>query len=461
MTNEYSYFEALNMSRALYGLGPLGAGTASGLNEDFETYVGGGTAICVGLPLALKGGKAVIWDVPKWAVKNRGNYSEAFKTTTANWKAANLAKQAKNQAFINGIKGNGFLGGIRNINSLTKLEALERSIPTDKSVNFDRKKYEKLKKENPEKAEKYLKKFKEAKEAKVEKINVYKEAKEKVKRIKEGIKSGKLKGKDLQKAVLELDKAVAEADKAALSIKAKPTSKLAKFKNAVSKYSGAKAANAALTKGAASNTKAVRVASKGAKNFVKGGGALTAAVEFGFEVPEIIQTFRECGSTAGWKQVGKSATVAVASGVGYAAGAWAGGKVGAAAGAAIGSVVPGIGNAVGAVVGGAIGIACGLIGSWLCSKGARKLVGKSEIEKKKEQESTQVAIDACKDSKNMEELVLAYEQMINERDQMVQEGIAEDEVVENTNDIESIENSNPTNISDELDRQLAALHYVC
>ncbi len=462
MSNTYSYFDMVNMSRAMYGLAPVGAGAASGLNEDFGTYVGGGTAMCVGLPLAFKGGKALIWDAPKWAYNNFGDYRNAFKTGKEQWKTANLAKQAKNKAFINTIKGNGFFGGIRNLHSVTELEKLEKAIPTDTKVGFDKNKYQELKAKNPEKAEKYLKKFQDAKNAKVKKIKVYKDAKNKVKQIQEGIKNGSLKGKDLQKAVAELDKAVAEADKAALSIKAKPTSKLAKFKNAAGKYSGAKAANAALTKGAASNSTGVRIASKGAKNFIKGGGALTAAVEFGFEVPEIIQTFRECGSGAGWKQVGKSATVAVASGVGYAVGAWAGGKIGAAAGAAIGTVVPGVGNAVGAVVGGAIGIACGLVGSWLCSKGARKLVGKSEIEKAKEQEAQQVAIDAYNDPQKMEELVNAYEQMINERDQMVQEGIAEDE--QENIELENIESTdiqpdNTSTFDKELDAQLASLHF--
>lgn len=450
-----TYFDTLNMSRSLYRLTPLqiagGAAYAGyAIANDFglaET-VGGGTALVCGVPLAFKGAKKIVWDAPKWAYQNYGNYGEAFKSSLHNWKETNFgsAVKAQRQTFINGVKGNGFWGGFRNAYNITTLQELERAIPTDVSTSFSKSKYYKLKAENPEKAAEYLKKFQEAKKAKAAKVEVYKQAQEKVKTIKEGLKNGTLKGKDLQKAVSELDKAVAEADKAALSINAKPTSKLAKFKAAFSKYSGAKAASNALTKGAASKSTAVRVASKGAKNFIKGGGAVTAAVEFAFEVPDIVQTFRECGSGAGWKQIGKSATVAVASGVGYAAGAWAGGKIGAAIGSFAGPI--------GTVVGGVIGVACGLLGSWLCSKGAKALVGKSEIEKKREAEAQQTALEAYNDPKKMEELVNAYEQMINERDQMVQEGYDDNqEQITCPQDNTYIANR-------ELDAQLAGLSYT-
>ncbi len=421
MTNGYTYFDALNTSRAIYGLGPLGAGVGGGLTDDFGTYVGGGTAMCVGLPLAFKGVKKAVWDAPKWAYQNFGNYGGAFNTSLSNWKETNFGSAVKEQRqfFTKGVKGSGFLGGFRNAYNITTLQELEKAIPTNVSTGFNKGKYYELRKAGKvEEAETYLKKFQEAKKAKLEKVKVYKDAKNKVKAIQEGIKNGNLKGKALQNAVAELDKAVAEADKTALSIKAKPTSKLAKFKAAFSKYSGAKSVNSVLTKGAASETAAIRGASKAAKNFVKGGGALSAGIEFAIETPEIIETWRTLGTGAGLKQAGKAATVAVASGVGYAAGAWAGGKLGAAIGTCIG-------GPIGTVVGGAIGVACGLLGSWLFNKGAKAVVGKSELQKANEQEAQKTAIEAYNDPEKMKELVAAYEQMLNERDEMVQEGIVE------------------------------------
>lgn len=445
MSTGSTYFDTLNMARALYGLGAIGAGTASGLDVGFGTYVGGGTAMCVGLPLALKGAKGLVYDLPIWTYKNYGNYSDALKQVGKNLKEVNFGELVKSnrQFFTNGVKGNGFFGGFRNAYNITRLQELERAIPTDISTGFDKAKYYKLKAENPTEAAEYLKKFQEAKKAKISKVNCYKAAQEKVKAIRDGIKNGTLKGKNLQQAIGELDRALVEADKEALKYSAKPATKFAKFKAALGKYSGAKAVSNALTKGAASSNTAARLASKGAKNFIKGGGALTAAVEFGFEVPNIIKTFRECGTGSGLKQVGKSATVAVASGVGYAAGAWAGGKLGAVIGTCIG-------GPIGTVVGGAIGIACGLIGSWLCGKAARAAVGKSEIEKKNSQTATQVAQEACMDPKKMEELVAAYEQTLAEREQMLQEGVADEQTCPQDNTYVA---------QPELDAQLAGLHF--
>ena len=420
MSTQLTYFQTLNMAREMYGLGAIGAGAGQNLTDDFGTYVGGGTAMCVGLPLALKGAKGIVWDMPKWAWQNRGDYKQGFKNTSLyNWKEINFgdAVKAQRNFLVNGSKGSGFFGGIKNAYNIEKFKELEGSFSTDISTGFDKSKYYELKKAGKlEEAEAYLKKFKDQKAAKVAKADIYKVAKEKAANIRNGIKNGTLKGKNLQKAIAELDQTIAQCDKKALSLNIKPTSKLGKIKAGLSKCTGAKAVNKALTKGIASESKAISGASKAAKGFIKGGGALTAAIEFGFEVPDIVQTFRECGSAKGWKQVGKSATVAVASGVGYAAGAAAGGKLGAAIGTCIG-------GPIGTVVGGAIGIACGLIGSWVCSKVAKEVVGKSELEKKQEEDATALTQEAYSDPAKQEELLAAYEQMITQREQMVEEGV--------------------------------------
>ena len=465
MPNGYTYFDALNMSRDLYGLSPLQvtagaayAGYAVANDFGLAETVGGGTALICGGSLALKGGKKLLWDAPKWAYQNYGNYRQGFGTLVSNYKQGISDSRELSRA----LKGNNFFQTVGNRMQYNRLAQLEAGIP-QKPV-YDIQYYRQLQQTDPAKAKAYFEQFTttKAKNAKA-KANCYKEAQAKIKSIKERVKSGKLKGAALKKEIGELEgliqKGNTEVEALVKSGKIKPGSKLAQFgaklKAGLKKVTGVDAAGKALAKGAKSSSKVVSTTckgiSKGAKAFVKGGGAVTAAVEFAFEVPDIVQTFRECGSGAGWKQVGKAATVAVASGVGYAAGAWAGGKIGAVAGAAIGSCVPVIGNAVGAVVGGIIGVACGLFGSWLCSKGAKALVGKSELEKKKEQESRQAAVDAYNDPKKMEELVNAYEQMINERDQMVQEGIEDEQI--------ACPQDNTYVAQSELDTELARLSY--
>lgn len=408
------YFKSYEMANALY------AGAGLNLTNSFGSYVGGGTAVCVGLPLAIKGAKGIVWDIPRWGYKNYGNYGEAFKAAGQNWKEVNFgtAVKAQRNYFINGVKGSGFFGGIRNTWNLTSLQELERHIPIDKNSGFSKTKYFELKNAGKtEEAAAYLKKSQDIKKAKVNKIDCYKNAKNKLAEIKKGIKNGTLKGKNLGKAISELDALCAKADVEALKITAKPASKLAKFKAALGKYSGAKAVNGALTKGAASSTKSIRYACKGAKSFVKGGGALTAGIEFAFEVPGIIESFRRSNSD-GWEHTGKAAAVAVASGVGYWAGAAAGAKLGAAVGTCIG-------GPIGTVVGGAIGIACGLVGSWLASKGAKAVVGKYGQEKYQKEQAKNTAKEATLDPQKYNELLEAYEKLISGRQEMIQDGAVE------------------------------------
>lgn len=450
-----TYFETINMTRTMNGLGALGAGSANGLDADLGTTVIGGTTLCVGLPLAFKGAKKIVWDAPKWAYQNYGNYREGFGTLLTNYKQ----NYANARDLSRTLKGDNLFQTVGNRVRYDKLISLEGSIPSNLSTGFDKAEFLKLKAENPAKAKEYLEKFKQNR---TEAKKCYEAAKNKIKSIKDRVKSGSLKGSALKKEIGELEGLIEKGNKNLETLvksgKIKAGSKLAqmwsKTKAGLSKVTGMDAAGKALAKGAKSSSRAVsstcKGLSKGAKAFVKSGGAATAAIEFAFEVPEIVQTFRECGSGAGWKQVGKSAFVATASGVGFwvgstvgaSAGAWAG----AATGAALGSVVPGIGNVVGAIV----GLGCGLLGSWLFGKGAKALVGKSELEKKKEQEAQQAAVEAYNDPKKMEELVNAYEQMINERDQMVQEGIEDEQI--------SCPQDNTYVAQPELDTQLSGLH---
>lgn len=71
-----------------------------------------------------------------------------------------------------------------------------------------------------------------------------------------------------------------------------------------------------------------------------------------------------------------------------------------------------------------------MIGSWACSKAARSIVGKSELEKNAEQEAQNKAVEAYNDPKKLQELVDAYDKMLNEREEMVQESYLDN--LENT-----------------------------
>lgn len=137
-----------------------------------------------------------------------------------------------------------------------------------------------------------------------------------------------------------------------------------------------------------------------AKNAFKAqGGGMMLAIEGGMEViTNVIPTFKNLGSKAGMKQIGKSAVKTVASVGGWVAGAAVGTKIGAA----IGSIIPGAGTAIGAVVGGAIGgicsLICGSLASRLAKKGAEKVVGKDEMVLAQEKQAEELAQQAQQDS---------------------------------------------------------------
>lgn len=426
MSNTLSYFEALNMSRALYGLGPVGAGAANGMDATLGQTVGYGTAMCVGLPLALKGSKALVWDAPKWLYNNYGNYRGAFNSILTDYKAKCAAQKAETDM----LRGKNWFETVNNRSNWAELNKFESKCLETK---FDPKYYQELKAKDVGKAEKYFNKYKNQRL----KTNCYKEAKAKIADIKAQVKSGKLKGSELRKALSDVDKLIGKGDNSVQKLiesgKIKPTSKLGKIGANLKKYSGYDAMNKALTKGAQSSSKVISTGSKAVKGFVKGGGALTAAIELAFETPEIIETYKKHGAGAGTKQLRKSAALATASGVGFAVGAKVGGIAGAKVGAGIGTVIGGpIGTAIGSIVGGAIGIACGLLCSWAAKEGVKMLVESSEMEIANKKKARNTAKAAIESPEKAQELLAAYENMINQRDQLVQEGIDETAVQDTT-----------------------------
>lgn len=120
-------------------------------------------------------------------------------------------------------------------------------------------------------------------------------------------------------------------------------------------------------------------------------GTLMLALEGGIEVAtNVVPTFKQLGAKKGFKQLGKSSVTTASSVAGWVAGSAIGSKVGKILKAAI----PG-GTKVGALAGVLAETVCSYVGGSIvqhfASKGAKKLVGKSELEKAKEQETLELA----------------------------------------------------------------------
>ncbi len=345
-----SYYDGLRIAAAANGTIPT-------INpaDDFNTSVIGGTALFGGGTLAFQGGA--------WLWQNHGNYGTAFRELMKNPTPKLLRQQ-----------GNWFTNPFTNSYYWHNLSELNGEI-ANKPL-WDQKAFDALKTDEEKAA------FKNKHAQAWKKGHHYQKARLELERIKELAKRGKLAGADLKAALKNVKEEIYKADLKYLedikSGKIKPTGRLAKIGNAINKYTGMQAAERAclrtITSGTASTT--TKVAAKAGRAFIKGGGPLTFAIELGLEVPDVIKTYNELGSSKGTKQLLKSTATAGASAVGFVAGA----KVGAAAGAAIGSAFGGIGAIPGAIIGAICGIGGGLLGSWLCRKGAQFALGPSELE---------------------------------------------------------------------------------
>lgn len=333
------------------------------------------------LPLAWQTGKAALWDAPKWAWKNFGNYTSAWHEL-----------QAKNQAAkdaIKYLKGDNIFQTINNrsnYNSLLELEKKTIARPTYAEMSATTRPSARAKLFN-----------------KSVKATYYDEAR----KLIEEAKAKKLTGKELREHLKKVDEAIAKADlevhKAVKSGLIKPATKMGKAWAGVKKYTGYEALDGALKKGAASSNKAVRTIAKGAK----GGGIATAAIGLAIETPEIIETYKKCGAGKGTKQLAKTTAVVAAEGVGYAVGAKVGAIAGAKLGATIGTCIGGpIGTAVGGAVGALVGVGTGILCSWLAGKGVKSLMGKSELQKHNEAQAEKLAKNA-KNSKEGKEKLLS------------------------------------------------------
>lgn len=106
----------------------------------------------------------------------------------------------------------------------------------------------------------------------------------------------------------------------------------------------------------------------------------------------VVPTFKQLGFKKGMKQLGKSTVKTVGSVAGWVAGSVAGSKLGAVIGAAVGNSK--VGAVIGAVAGKVGSYAVGTIGQHYAEKGVEKLLGKSELEKAKEEDALRIAQEA-------------------------------------------------------------------
>jgi len=133
-------------------------------------------------------------------------------------------------------------------------------------------------------------------------------------------------------------------------------------------------------------------------------GTFMLVLEGGMETfTNVVPTFKQLGFKRGMKQLGRSAVKTVSSVAGWVAGSVVGSKLGSVVGAAVGN------NKVGAVIGAVAGkvgsYAMGTIGQHYATRGVEKVLGKSELEKAKEEDAVRIAQAAQNDPEVFNALV--------------------------------------------------------
>ena len=393
-----------------YTLAAFTNGVGNAHDSDLGSQLAVG-AILGGIPLA----KATVWDGPKWLINNWGHYGETWK----GMKDAHDTQKAAAKTFKSAYTAS----------DKWWKSAYNWTMRSAKWQEFQGLKAKvTIPQYNTEYAEKLLKagKFDDVikygkrihKQGQVAKC--YEEAAKIVERINST--TNPLEGAELRKALKELEYAGYKGQLKELeAIKNKEIITITKrgqaWNTIKTPYNWINkkllqrmtcgiddTGKVIAGKGDKIGAKALRTVAKGAK----GGGLLTAGIEMAFETPEIIETYNKLGVAKGTKQLGKSAAVATASAVGWVVGAKVGGIAGAKIGGAIGSLFgPGVGTAIGAAIGGIIGVGCGIAGSWLCHKGMKSLMGKSELEKAKDENTLAMAKKANESDEGKKELLEA------------------------------------------------------
>lgn len=423
----------------LYTLGAFAAGVGNANDNDLASQLAVG-GILGGLPL-LKG---TVWDGPKWLYNNFGHYGESWKSMKDAYNTQKAAAKSFKKAVTVSDKWFG-----RQYNRLLRGARLQefqgwQAKPIQARISCDMAHYKSL-------LEKVSdgKGFKETEASKLYKETFRKSNKlidEAYKPVREILEKTKtLQGAELRAALKELEYAGYRAELKVLQGRKaetiKSVGKYAKAWNFVKQKTGYNKLSRGLLKGMTygiDDTGKV-IAGKGDKLFAKslrtvskgahGGGLLTAGIEMACDSVEIYDTYKELGAGKGTKQLGKSAATATASAVGWVVGAKVGAIAGAKIGGAIGSFFgPGPGTVIGGAIGSIIGVGCGIAGSWLCHKGMKSLLGKSELEKAKEENG--LAITKQLKEATPEERIAYAQQLKNTEGASKEDIAAADRIIE-------------------------------
>ena len=299
------------------------------------------------------------YDGYRWVKTNKGNYKEAFKKVTSEAKSINDV-----------LKQSGVKGVLRHVDAKNVLASI------------------------PE--EEYLKTLSSTTQ------DLYKKAQE------FATKASSTTG-NVKEVLKQANQKLTEANATAYAERAaNATGVFSKVKNAL----GITAVNKGLNNLAAKSP----VFSKCLDAYRNESGTFMLVLEGGMEAAtNVVPTFKKLGAKRGFKQLGKSAVTTISSVAGWVAGSALGSKVGSIIKAATGS------TKLGAILGVFADKACSYIGGSIVqhftSKGAQKLVGKSELEKAKEEETMALAEMAQNDEEVLQALLVAA----NER--MEAEGI--------------------------------------
>ncbi len=360
---------------AYYGLGGSLTGVEQGSIGRDIAFAG---TLCLGGE-ALKGGN--------WLISNKGNYSNAWEELK---KAAELRKLRKQQIKSNNIFKNAlYLERNGEIESLAgKYSEIKRLTP------------EEMKKMSPNNILKF--------NNKLAKSEYYKD----VRTLIEEAKSAK--GTELKGYLNKIDEAVAKANLDVIKAKEagliKPVTLRGKALASVKKYTGYNYLNKKIAEKSVSSP-LFRKSTK----LLKGGNGLYAAIAFAAQTPEIVKTYKTCGSAAGTRQLGRAALTAGAEAASFAVGMKVGGIAGAKIGATIGTAIGGpIGTAIGTAIGGFIGVAAGFATSYLTRKCLNKALGPTELERHMEKQSIQAANEAIKSPDNAKKILSLTAKRIEE-----------------------------------------------
>lgn len=291
----------------------------------------------------------------QWVKENKGQYKKAFKSVTDNGKAANDI-----------LKKNGVKGVLR----VADAKEVLANIPTAEALN--------------------------GLSAKTQ--DLYKNAQ----KLAEAVKANP-SNKDIAKQASQL---LAKAEAASYAELAKGTGLYQKFKNAVGITKVGQA-----TRNMAAKSSTFKTCLDAYNN--ESGNAMLV-LEGGVEaLTTVVPTFRKLGFKRGMKQLGRSAVRVVSSVAGWVAGSAVGSKIGEVVGALVGNTK--VGAVVGAIAGRVGSYAVGTVGQHYANKAVTKVLGKSELEKAKEEDCVKIAQAAQQDPEVFDALIQqAAERLVNE-----------------------------------------------